>query len=195
MRYLLWGTWASSNTKHLPTGTSSHLSVETWEASDAGLPQWIWNTHSACWLRLQPALCCWLVLGALGSPRAVVGTNALEQAAGMDGKAAAGRGATGSRHSSSSVHWGECGPQINTPQYPGLSRQQTNSFRLATCGPLSLLSAWWAVRWVFPSARAVCEFCNTCWGLRSPLVTRAQSLSQGRWGFWGDFVHMSGRQH
>lgn len=37
----------------------------------------------------------------------------------------------------------------------------------------------------------VCEFVQQ----EPPLVMMRQLLFQGRWGFWGDFEHMTGKQH
>lgn len=121
------------------------------------------------------AVCCWGHCWTQAS------------ALGCYGKAAAGREATGSRHSSCSVYWGERGPQTNPLGYPGLNRQQPNSFKLSTCGPLSPLLAWWVVRRVFPSARAVCEFCNMCGGLKATISHEGTVLVSGDMGILRGF--------
>lgn len=90
---------------------------------------------------------CWEARGFL---RAVVGMSVFEQAGGAFGYygnaalrgqednnpaavrpsghgCAAGRGAPGTRHGSSSVYERGCGLQATSPEYPGLKKEKTNS--------------------------------------------------------------------
>lgn len=52
---------------------------------------------------------------------------------------------------------------------------------------ISPLLAWWAVRWVFSSARAVCEFCNVCGGLKATINHKGTVLVSGDVGILRGF--------